>query len=295
MGATGHQGGATARFLLEAGAKVHALTRDPLSESARQLKDQGASIFKIRDFNDLDAIREAAKGCKGVFLNLWPGPDEGNDARDIVQTCKEAGIKIVVASTAFWVGSPEKWDQESDPALLEYFTSKAAVEKAARDSGLVYTILRPSYIHYNYIVPWSSLANPEFVETGELTHSFEEGAKMPHIDGRDIGKFAASALLDPDRFGGEEIELGFENLTAEEVCAILSRVAGRDIKSRRRTPAEEAQNRTPFQMFQLWANHVDISIDGEALQRKYGIRLTPLEEYMQQEKDRFLAGLPAGK
>ncbi|RYP43340.1 hypothetical protein DL768_009974 [Monosporascus sp. mg162] len=295
MGATGHQGGAAARFLLEAGAKVHALTRNPLSESARQLEDQGASIFKIRDFGDLDAIREAAKGCKGIFLNLWPGPDEGNYARGIVQTCKEAGIEIVVASTAFLAGNPEKWEHEADPALLGYYTSKAAVEKAVRDSGLRYTILRPSYIHYNYIAPWCSLVYPEFVETGVFTHAFEKGAKMPHIDGSDIGKLAASALLDPDRFGGEEIDLGFENLTADEVCAILSRVAGRDIKARRRTPEEEAQNKTMFQMFQLWANRVDLSIDGEALQRKYNIRLTPLEEYMQREKDRFLAGLPAGK
>ncbi|RYP49581.1 hypothetical protein DL770_011150 [Monosporascus sp. CRB-9-2] len=202
---------------------------------------------------------------------------------------------MVVASTAFWVGNPEKWDHETDPALLGYFTRKAAVEKAARDSGLRYTILRPSFIHYNYVPPTSSLVYPELVETGELTHASEEGAKMPHIDGSDIGKFAASAFLDPDRFDGEEIELGFENLTVDEVCAILSRVAGRDIKARRRTPEEEAQKRTQFQMFQLWANRVDVSIDGEALQRKYGIRLTPLEEYMQREKDRFLAGLPARK
>ncbi|RYP09387.1 hypothetical protein DL764_001328 [Monosporascus ibericus] len=125
MGATSHQGGATARFFLEAGAKIHPLTRDPLSESAHQLEDQGASIFKIRDFKDLGAIREAAKGFKGIFLNL------------------------------------------------------------ARS-------------------------------------------------GR--GKFAASGLLDPDRFNGEEIDLGFENLTAEETRAILSKVAGRNIKARRRNP-----------------------------------------------------------
>ncbi|RYP23286.1 hypothetical protein DL765_001195 [Monosporascus sp. GIB2] len=295
MGATGHQGGATARYLLEAGAKVHALTRDPLSESARRLKDQGVSVFKIRDFNDLDAILEAAQGCKGVFLNLWPGLDEGTYARGIVQTCKEAGIEIVVASTAFWAGNPEKWDQETDPALLEYFNSKAAIEKAARDSGLKYTVLRPSYIHYNYIPPSSLWACPELSEKGEFVHALEEGVKMPHIDGGDIGKFAASALLDPDRFGGEEIDLGFENLTAEEVRAILSRVAGRDIKARRRTPEEQAQDRTPVQKFELWANRVDVSIDGEALQLKYGIRLTSLEEYLQREKDRFLTGLPAGK
>ncbi|RYO82924.1 hypothetical protein DL766_006997 [Monosporascus sp. MC13-8B] len=295
MGATGHQGGATARYLLEAGAKVHALTRDPLSESARRLKDQGVSVFKIRDFDDLDAILKAAQGCKGVFLNLWPGLDEGTYARSIVRTCKEAGIEIVVASTAFWAGNPEKWDQERDPVLLEYFNSKAAIEKAARDAELKYTILRPSYIHYNYIAPWSLAACPELWETGELVHAFEEGVKVPHIDGSDIGKYAASALRDPDRFSGKEINLGLENPTAEETCVILSRVTGRDIKARRRTPEEQAQNKTPFQMFQLWTNRVDISIDGEALQLKYGIRLGPLEEYLQREKDRFLAGLPAGK
>ena len=43
VGATGRQGGATARALLEAGASVRALTRDPNSESAQALAASGSA------------------------------------------------------------------------------------------------------------------------------------------------------------------------------------------------------------------------------------------------------------
>ena len=43
VGATGQQGGATARALLAEGARVRALVRDPGGERARALADAGPS------------------------------------------------------------------------------------------------------------------------------------------------------------------------------------------------------------------------------------------------------------
>ena len=52
-GATGHQGGAVARSLLEAGWNVRALVRDPSKPSAGALKSLGIEVQK----GDLDVYQ----------------------------------------------------------------------------------------------------------------------------------------------------------------------------------------------------------------------------------------------
>ncbi|KAK7752775.1 hypothetical protein SLS62_005327 [Diatrype stigma] len=312
IGANGHQGSATARALLAAGAKVHALVRDPQTEAAQQLASQGATLFTYRDFGDFDGVRAAAQGCRGVFMALWPTADAEAQARGIVAACAEAGVTSVVLSTAWYTGSPEKWnvgggrgrgaqqlDPSPDPAMIEYFEGKAALERAVRESGLRHTVLRPSWIHYNYTLPLAAVAYPELVARAELAYPHDvDAVRMAHIDEADIGRFAAAAFLDsdsdPGRFDGEVIELGNENLTGREARDIIARVTGRDIGLRRKTAeeVEAAEAANPLQKFQRWASRVDVTIDGEALRRKYGIDLTSFEDYVRREKDRILATLP---
>lgn len=67
-GATGYQGGATARALLKAGATVHALVRNPDAPAALALKEGGSILFK-GDFDDVGAIRAATAGVVGVGLS----------------------------------------------------------------------------------------------------------------------------------------------------------------------------------------------------------------------------------
>jgi uncharacterized protein YbjT (DUF2867 family) len=71
-GATGKQGGATARQLLKAGAKVRALTRKPDGKSAQALQAAGAEVVK-GNLNDPASLDAAMKGIDGVFsvTNFW--------------------------------------------------------------------------------------------------------------------------------------------------------------------------------------------------------------------------------
>jgi uncharacterized protein YbjT (DUF2867 family) len=130
-GATGQQGSATIKYLLKAGAKAHAMVRNPQSEAAQALQAQGVKLFQFRDYLDFDAFREAAKGCQGLFLNLMPSGEGEKQAIGIIEACKAAGVKSIVASTAFWCGSKEKWTEGGkgeDRFILVYFTEKAKVE-----------------------------------------------------------------------------------------------------------------------------------------------------------------------
>jgi len=71
-GATGKQGGATARELLAKGHKVRALTRKPDSPAAREIATLGADVV-AGDLDDAASLERSLAGAWGVFAvqNTW--------------------------------------------------------------------------------------------------------------------------------------------------------------------------------------------------------------------------------
>jgi uncharacterized protein YbjT (DUF2867 family) len=298
--ATGHQAQWTIQHLLAAGAKVHAVVRNP-QKIPSILESPGVSIFKGESINFED-ISRAAQGCRGVYLNTFPIPGmETQQAKTIVDACKKAGVKTVVACTAMGTGTKAIWDDQvtEESQLRGYYRSKAEVEDVVRKAGFeAYTILRPGFIHVDYFLPNAYVNYPELPTKGELAHGCEDGARVPHTDANDIGKYAAAALLNPDKFAGQEVEVVSDNLTVQEVRDILVKVSGREVRVRRRTPEEyEAVRSTVFgQKFHQMASAKEFSASMTAAKEaaaKLGIPLTPLEAALRRDKDRLLECLPA--
>jgi uncharacterized protein YbjT (DUF2867 family) len=299
--ATGQQGNAAIKHLLQAGAKIHAVVRNPLSGPAQKLQSQGVVLFE-GDNDDVDVFRLAAQGCKGLFLCLMPARgDRGSEprqARGIVQACEEAGVEIIVTTTSAHAADRDRWDNEEneEQGLVKYFVDKAGVEDVVRSAGVqAYTIIRPAWFHSNYLLPYARYHVPDLLEKGEFVHAINNGVRIPHVDVDDVGKYVAAALLYPGKFGGEEFDLANENLTAREAWDILRKASGRDIGFKRRSPAEEdsAKAMITTQKFHLWANRKNIQVDGQKIQKKYGIPLASLEEYLEREKELLAASLPA--
>ena len=94
FGATGQQGGATARQLLSHHFKVRAFTRDPDSLSAKSLRELGAEIFR-GDMENPSDLKKAATNVYGVFSVQPPSwsPTKESDER-------EANMGILVARAA---------------------------------------------------------------------------------------------------------------------------------------------------------------------------------------------------
>jgi uncharacterized protein YbjT (DUF2867 family) len=65
-GATGQQGGATARHLLSSGWRVRALTRNPDQPKAQALLQAGAEVVQV-DNDDRASLDRAFAGAYGVF------------------------------------------------------------------------------------------------------------------------------------------------------------------------------------------------------------------------------------
>jgi uncharacterized protein YbjT (DUF2867 family) len=297
--ASGQQSRWVITHLLAAGLKIHAVVRN-LDKAPPFLKSPGITIFQ-GESTDFDAIFRAAQGCKGAFLNTFPIPGvEAQQAKTIVAACKEAGVESIVAATTFTVDNTALWD---DPAteecgLGEYFRSKAEVEGIVRGAGFkAYTIIRPAFIHNNYLLPGSLYNWPELSTHGELAHAYEAGTTMPHTDAHDIGAYVAAALQDPAKYGGQEISLGGESLTIGETRDIIARVSGRDVRVRKRTAEEVEGLKVTFPpiRFHLWASTRDLGatvVGAQEVQDKFGIAFTPFEKALTRDRAVLLESLP---
>ncbi|ETN37993.1 uncharacterized protein HMPREF1541_07616 [Cyphellophora europaea CBS 101466] len=307
-GATGHQGGAVVTSLLASGAKVHAVVRDPTSPASLALQQKGVTLFQGNFESPDPSFKLAAASCTGIFLNpsfFDPSVAQGQ-ASAILAACRAgAGPGLMTTVVLSSTTRVQQWSDSNfrdtvtgiDPMLGYYYGAKAGVEAAVREAeGFKhYTILRPGVLHYDYMMPVSAFAVPDLPRRAEIWHSLEDGAVMPHTDENDVGKYAAAALLEADRFSGEEFALASENLSAEDVASIMGRVSGVEVKVHKRTKEEVQQTMksgTPTQKFELLQGKLPARVDTEAVQKKYGIKLATLEEYLTRNKEALLESLP---
>lgn len=297
--ATGQQSRWVIHHLLESGAKIHAVVRD-LQKIPPILQNPAITLFQGESKNYDDILR-AAQGCKGVFLNTVPFPGlEIPQAKTIVEASRAAGVETVVAATTQCASSREMWDDEETKAtqLYYYFVSKAEVEDIVRGAGFqAYTIVRPAVLHHDFFLPGAYQNFPRLPTHGELDHLLNEGVKVPYTDTHDVGKYAAAALLDPAKFGGQEIDMGNELLDFEEVRDLLSRVSGKRVGAVKRTEAElEDLGISVFgQKFHLWANIKDLSsipVVAKETQAKFGIPFTSVEDAVKRDGALLLACIP---
>jgi uncharacterized protein YbjT (DUF2867 family) len=228
-GATGKQGGATARALIEAGIGVRALVRDPAAERARALADLGADLVR-GDLNDTASLRAAADGVRGVFsvqiadLDNLTGDGEVVRGRNLVAAARAAGVEQFVHTSV--AGSGGDYSQESD-WVRHYWESKAAIDDAVRDAGFRHwTVLKPSTFMEN-LIGWSYLFG-NWMETGFLT-AYAETTELPLIAVDDIGRAAAAAFADPGGWHGRDVLLAAERLTMTQIAGVLSDVLGRPV------------------------------------------------------------------
>src|SRR5512133_1785489 len=146
-GATGNQGGALARALLDRGHMVRALTRKPQSNAAAKLEALGA-IVCAADFDDGETVTEAARGADAFFLVATPFEEgveaEVHQGRTAARAAKDAGVKHLVYSS---VAGADK------NTGIPHFDSKAEVEAFIRKLGIPFTIVAPVFFMENLLGP----------------------------------------------------------------------------------------------------------------------------------------------
>jgi uncharacterized protein YbjT (DUF2867 family) len=267
-GATGQQGGAVSRSLLERGFAVRALTRDPEKAGARELADLGAEVVG-GDLEDRASIERVLDGVHGVFSvqQFWEVGVEG-EVRQGVQladAAKAAGVEHIIYSS---VGSAHR------DTGIPHFDSKFEVEEHVRASGVPYTVIRPVFFMQN----WEFMREP--ILGGTLPQPLDPDKPFQMIDSWDIGVFAAMALEDPDKWIGRDVDLAGDELTMPEIAGTFSRVIGRDVDYFQ-VPWEgfEEQMGEEYAVMYRWFNDYGYEADIAGLREEHP-GLVSLEQYL---------------
>ncbi|MEW1777140.1 SDR family NAD(P)-dependent oxidoreductase [Streptomyces sp. NPDC086777] len=216
-GATGTIGRDVVRQLAERGAKVRALTRDP----ARATVPAGVEVVR-GDHTDPASLEAALAGATAAFLLRPAGPDAGQDAA-LVAAARDAGVARLVKLSAITTG-----DAGSGPAAQWH----VAGERAVRESGLAWTVLRPSSFASNTLT-WS-----QALRAGEPVPNMTGDGASGVIDPRDIAEVAVRALLDAGHSGRTYTLTGPEAVTVPGQAAVLAEVLGRPVPTRDLSPDE---------------------------------------------------------
>ncbi len=217
VGATGQQGGATARALLRAGARVRALTRNPRAQAATALADAGAEVVTA-DIADAHSLRAAFTGVDGVFAMTTfagsTGPaEEVEHGRLIGDAARDAAVPHVVYSS---VGGAER------QTAVPHFESKRRVEEYLAALGFPLTVVRPTFFMENFARGGPQDENGVLV----LRLPLPPGVPLQMIGVRDVGAVAAAALLDPAAVPGGAVEIAGDELTGEQIAAAFAERAG---------------------------------------------------------------------
>jgi uncharacterized protein YbjT (DUF2867 family) len=169
-GASGNVGAEVTRTVLAAGHEVRALSR----QSSAQGIPAGAEIV-AGDLNDRSSLRPAFAGADAVFL-LAGYPDVAGLLADM----RAAGVgRVVLLSTGAVAGG----DLDNDVVRFNVVS-----EAAVRDSGLDWTVLRPSGFMSNTL-QWI----PQ-LRAGDVVRESFADVPIAMIDPFDIAAVAALTL-----------------------------------------------------------------------------------------------------
>lgn len=213
-GATGTQGGAVARLLVQQGFEVRTLTRK--QESVEALNQQGIEGV-IGDLADIQSLHQAHEGVTKVFLNL---PVEFNAdtlktyTQNAIEAALQAGVELFVVNTSICV-----------PASV---TSSAGIEikrelaDTVAKSGLPFIIVKPIVYLENFLIPG-------VLNDGTLAYPVPADQPISWISTEDAAQYHVYALTHPELAGSSLDAPGSENLTGTQVAERFSQVLGTQV------------------------------------------------------------------
>ncbi|MGW4065830.1 NAD(P)H-binding protein [Amycolatopsis sp. NPDC004747] len=207
LGATGKVGRHLVPTLLDAGAKVRALTRDP----AKARIDPRAEVVRgDLGTSDLPAL---LAGADRVFV-LTQGHNADREAA-VARAAAQAGASHLVKLSTTGVHFGQK------DAISR---AHAEAEQAVREAGPAWTILRPGAFMDNRFAWIGSIREENAVYVPDT----DPPSALVHV--RDIAEVATLALTTSGHEGATYELTGGEALTAERQVAILSEAIGRPLK-----------------------------------------------------------------
>ena len=140
-GAFSYTGRFIARRLMAQERRLKTLTNHPRRPGTEDIQAEVAPL----QFSDRDALVESLRGADVLYNTYWVRFHHGRvrfgdavaNTRVLLGAARDAGVRKVVHIS---VSNP------SEDSELDYYAGKARTERAVRDSGLAWAVVRPTLI-----------------------------------------------------------------------------------------------------------------------------------------------------
>ncbi len=224
-GATGQQGGAVLRSLIEKGRwNIKAITRNPDSYKANEIKKTGVDIIKA-DLLDKESLVRAFEGAYGVFGITQPWSpdnrkccpkDEIIQGFNIIDVCCELNIKHLVITSMIHLNLRNTG--------VPHLDSKIIIEDYLRVKKINYTLFRlPGFM--------DNIGKDFFpIKKGFVRGLMKANYKTTYIACKDIGEFVSIAFEFPHKFMNKEMDLISDLVSGNELADILKKIRGEEFK-----------------------------------------------------------------
>ncbi len=276
VGATGLVGGEVCRRLVANGERVRALVRttsDPTKVGMLEALGVEISRGDLRERATLDAacrdMSAVVATASSMPFSYQPGE---NDIRTtdldgvsaLIEAAKLAGVRRVVYTSLS--GNLE--------LVFPLRNTKRAIETRLIESGLDYTVLRPSF----FMEVWLSPVVGFDPELGNVTVYGDGTRPISWISAPDVAEFAARSAI----AGGPSATLelgGPEPLTPKEVVRVFERISGRtfDIAHVPQEALLIRQTMATDEMEQSFAGLMRCYAQGDVIDMGRTLRAVPVE------------------
>jgi uncharacterized protein YbjT (DUF2867 family) len=240
VGAPGAQGGGLVRAILAdpgRGFAARAITRDPSSSKAHELRRLGAEVV-AGDVDDEASLEKAFAGADGAYCVtfFWAhfSPEkELAEAHAMARAAKKAGVGHVIWSTLEDTRLRVPLNDGRMPTLMgrykvPHFDAKGEANAAFTSTGLPVTLLHTSFYWDNFV---HFGLGPKRGPDGVLALTMPMGtARLPGIAAEDIGRCALGLFeRGPARAGGS-VGIAGEHLTGAEMAAAMTKAIGETVR-----------------------------------------------------------------
>lgn len=216
-GATGVQGSAVVRQLLQEGYHVRTLVRD--AQKSQALQQAGAEVA-VGNLNNLELLTQANEGVNAAVLQLPLdfSPAVVEYGRNAIDAAKKAGVELFIFNTSVIVPAATTGVKALD--------LKREVETYLHQSGLPAIILRPTFYMENLAAPWSA---PNILQHRTVAYPMTSDFMASWITVEDLAAFVAQALKRPELSGSIFNIGGPETLTGEDIARQFSKFLGHEV------------------------------------------------------------------
>ena len=218
-GATGQIGGDTLRNLL-ADDSITLVAAVRSRAKAQPFEAQGIRTVML-DFDKEETLAPALQGIDRALLVTGYTVHMLRQSKAFIDQAKLAGVQHMVHLGACG----------RDDTTIGHWAWHQFVERYIEWSGLSFTHLRPECFMQNLL----SYDGTQAVKAGVI-EQYTGDARFSWVDGEDVARVAAQALLHPEKHTGQTYRLGYDVQSYGDIAAIMTRLLGQPFRYDAQSP-----------------------------------------------------------